>query len=226
MTISNAVLVHGAWADGSSWAKIIPPLEAAGLSVTAVQLPLTSFADDVAAVRRALALVDGPVLLAGHSYGGAVITEAGTDAKVTRLAYIAAFAPDAGESAGALLASVPPTPLADKLRPDAEGFLKMTRKGYFEDFSQDLSEVEKAVLFATHAPTNGASLGGTISEPAWKTKPASYVVAAHDRAIDPQLEARMAARMNAKTVTVETSHLAMLADPDRVAAVIIEAARS
>jgi len=115
MATTNVILVHGAWADGSSWSKIIPALEAGGLQVTAVQLPLTSFKDDVATVGRALALVEGPVLLAGHSYGGAVITEVGTDPKVAGLIYVAAFAPDAGESAGSLLASVPPTPLATEL---------------------------------------------------------------------------------------------------------------
>src|SRR5262249_54411069 len=144
---TTVILVHGAWADGSCWSKVIPALAAAKLSVTAVQLPLTSLQNDAATLKRAIALEEGPLLLVGHSYGGAVITEAGNDPNVIGLVYVAAFAPDAGESAGALLGSVLPTPLASELRPDGEGFLKMTRQGYFESFAQDLSEVEKIVLF-------------------------------------------------------------------------------
>src|ERR1700690_4303924 len=132
--VKNVVIVHGAWADGSSWSKVIPPLQAKGLHVVAVQNPLTSLADDVAATKRAIALADGPVLLVGHSYGGVVITEAGNDPKVRGLIYIAAFAPDAGESAVALLKSVPPSPVGAELRPDASGFLKLTEKGISDDF--------------------------------------------------------------------------------------------
>jgi len=222
----DIVLVHGAWADGSCWSKVIPPLVAAELGVTAVQLPLTSFDNDVATVKRALALADKPVVLVGHSYGGAVISQAGTDPKVTGLVYVAAFAPDAGESAGSLLASVPPTPLASELRPDAQGYLKMTRKGYFESFAQDLSEEEKIVLFTAHAPTNVASLGGNVTEPAWKKTRSWYIVAANDRAIDPKLEGRLAERMKATTTTVQTSHLAMLAAPKQVTEVILAATRA
>ena len=219
------ILVHGAWADGSCWSKIIPPLVEEGLPVTAIQLPLTGFAADVATVKRALALVERPVILVGHSYGGAVITEAGNDPKVTGLVYVAAFAPDTGESASSLLGSVAATPLVAELRPDAEGFLKMTRTGYFESFAQDLGVTEKTVLFAAHAPTHGKSLGGTVTTPAWKTKPSHYVIAANDRAIDPKLQATMSQRIKAKTVTVQSSHLAMLAQSGRVTEVVLEAAR-
>lgn len=225
MANPTLILVHGAWADGSCWSKIIPPLVEEGLPVIAVQLPLTSFKADVATVKRAMALVEKPVILVGHSYGGAVISEAGNDPKVTGLVYVAAFGPDAGESAGSLLGSVPATPLAGELRPDAEGFLKMTRKGYFESFAQDLSETEKTVLFAAHAPTHGQSVGGTVSTPAWKTKPSHYVLAANDRAIDPRLQATMSQRMKAKTTTVQSSHLAMLAQSGRVVEVVLDAAR-
>jgi pimeloyl-ACP methyl ester carboxylesterase len=137
--VTNVLLVHGAWVDGSSWAKVIPALESKGLNVVSVQIPLTSLADDVAATKRAIALADGPVLLVGHSYGGVVITEAGNDPKVRGLVYIAAFAPDAGESAVTLLKSVPPSPVGAELRPDASGFLKLTEKGVREDFAEELS---------------------------------------------------------------------------------------
>jgi pimeloyl-ACP methyl ester carboxylesterase len=220
----NVVLVHGAWADGSSWSKIIPLLTAKGLNVTAVQLPLTSLADDVATVKRALALETGPVVLVGHSYGGAVITEAGTDPKVDALVYVAAFAPDAGQSAGSLNASVPPAPMAAEVRPDSQGFLKLTKTGVYEDFAQDVSAAEKLELYAAQAPTNVKSLGGTISTPAWRSKPSWYIVAAEDRAIPPTLEASMAKTIQAKTTTVKGSHLIMLSKASAVAAVIEDAA--
>jgi len=220
----NIILVHGAWADGSSWSKIIPLLSAKGFHVTAVQLPLTSLADDAAAVKRALALEAGPVVLVGHSYGGAVITEAGGDPKVSALVYVAAFAPDAGQSAGSLNASVPPAPLAAEVRPDSEGFLKLTETGVSEDFGQDVSPSEKLELYAAQAPTNVKALGGTISAAAWRSKPSWYIVAAEDRAIPPTLEATMAKTIGAKTTTVQGSHLIMLSKASVVAGVIEDAA--
>src|SRR6201996_3888418 len=159
----NVILVHGAWADGSSWSKVIPMLNARGLHVVAVQLPLTSLADDAATVKRASALESGPVVLVGHSYGGAVITEAGNDPKVSALVYVAAFAPDNGQSAGALNATGTPTPLGAESKPDAQGFISLTKTGVYDDFAQDLPEADKAVLFAAQAPTNVKSLGGTIT---------------------------------------------------------------
>jgi pimeloyl-ACP methyl ester carboxylesterase len=221
----NVLLVHGAWADGSSWSKVIPKLEAKGLKVTAVQLPLTSLADDVATVQRAIALEDGPVLLVGHSYGGVVITEAGNDAKVTGLVYVAAFAPDAGESAGSLGSSVAPAPMGAEIRPDAKGFLKLTRAGVFNDFAQDLTEGDKGVLFAAQAPTSGNALGGNVTTAAWKTKPSWYIVATNDRAIPPNLEMTMAKRIKADTITLPSSHVVMLSKPDKVAAFVIRAAQ-
>jgi pimeloyl-ACP methyl ester carboxylesterase len=220
----NVILVHGAWADGSSWSKVIPLLNAKNLHVTAVELPLTSLADDAATVKRAIALEDGPVVLVGHSYGGAVITEAGNDPKVSALVYVAAFAPDAGQSAGALNASGTPAPMATEAKPDAEGFLKLTKIGVYDDFAQDLTATEKAVLYATNAPTNVKALGGTITKAAWHDKPSWYVVAANDRAIQPSLEAAMAKTIHATTTTVKSSHVAMLAKPAEVARVIERAA--
>jgi pimeloyl-ACP methyl ester carboxylesterase len=162
--VKTVVLVHGAWSNSSSWSKVIPLLEAKGLNVIAIQLPLTSLEDDVATVKRALALEDGPVLLVAHSYGGAVITEAGNDPKVAGLVYIAAVAPDQGESAFGLITSVA-TPVGAELRPDSMGFLKLTPKGIAEDFAQGLPASEIQVLTATQAPTNVAAMKGEIPDP-------------------------------------------------------------
>jgi pimeloyl-ACP methyl ester carboxylesterase len=222
--VRNIILVHGAWADGSSWSKVVPLLSAKGLHVTAVQLPLTSLADDAATVRRAIALEDGPVVLVGHSYGGAVITEAGGDPKVSALVYVAAFAPDAGQSAGSLSASVAPPPMAAEVRPDSQGFLKLTKTGIYKDFAQDVSLAEKLELYAAQAPTSVKSLGGAITAPAWRGKPSWYIVAAGDRAIPPTLEAAMAKSIGAKTTTVQGSHVIMLSKAPAVAAVIEDAA--
>lgn len=223
--VKNVILVHGAWGEGSNWSRIIPILAAEGLHVTAVQLPLTSLADDAETVKRAIALEDGPVVLVGHSYGGAVITEAGNDNKVSALVYVAAFAPDAGQSAGALNASVAPAPLGSEARPDTQGFLKLTKTGVYDDFAQDLLPGEKLELFTSQSPTNVKSLGGNISAAAWHQKPSWYIVATHDRAIQPVLEAQMAETIKAKTTKVEGSHLIMLSHPSEVAKVIEDATR-
>ncbi len=220
---SNVILVHGAWADGSLWSKVIPLLQARRLFVTAVQLPLTSLEADVATVKRAIALEDGPILLAGHSYGGVVITAAGNDPKVVGLVYIAAFAPDAGESAGSLGASVEPAPLGAKIRPDKEGFLKLSESGIENDFAQDLTPAEKNVLFAAQGPTADAALAGNVPVAAWKTKPNWYLVATQDRAIQPALQRAMAKKIKATTIEVTSSHVAMLARPEETAKLIIEA---
>ncbi|WP_263379431.1 alpha/beta fold hydrolase [Granulicella paludicola] len=221
--VKTVLLVHGAWADGSSWAKVIPLLEAKGLHVVSVQIPLTSFADDVAATQRAVDLENGPLLLVGHSYGGAVITEAGNDPKVTGLVYVSAVAPDKGESTLGLIMSVP-TPIGAELRPDKSGFLKLTPKGISEDFAQDLSAKEIAVLTATQVPANIAAMKGEVTNPAWKSKPSWYIVGANDRAISPVLEASLAKKIGATTITVPSSHVIMLSKPKEVADVIIGAA--
>jgi pimeloyl-ACP methyl ester carboxylesterase len=213
---NTVILVHGAWADASSWSKVIPRLVAAHLNVVAVSLPLTSLADDVAATERAIALVNGPVLLVGHSYGGAVITEAGNDPKVVGLVFVAAYAPDNGESSLSL-ATANPTPIGTQIRPDASGFLKLTATGIVEDFGQDLSDIEKVNLIATQGPTARVALGALATKPAWKNKPAWFVIAANDRTVSPELEETEATRMNATTITLPTSHLSMLAAPERVA---------
>jgi pimeloyl-ACP methyl ester carboxylesterase len=206
---------------GEGGAKVIPLLAAKGHSVTAVQLPLTSLGDDVATVKRAIALSPGPIILVGHSYGGVVITEAGSDPKVEALVYIAAFAPDAGESAGSLGASVLPVPLGAEVRPDAEGYLKLTQSGVSSSFAQDLSDTEKLLLYSAQSPTAGAALGGTIASPAWRGKTCRYLVASNDRAIQPALQRTMAKRLNAAVVEVASSHVAMLSHPQDVASLIV-----
>lgn len=222
-TISNVILVHGAWADGSSWAKVIPLLAGKGLTVTAVQLPLTGFDADVAAVRRAIALAEGDVVLVGHSYAGAVIGEAGNDPKVTRLVYVDAFAPDAGESAGTLFATFKSAPLNDEIRPDTQGFLKLTRAGILNLFAQDLTESEKASVYATQGPIHGSALGGTLTEAAWRTRPTYYLIGNQDHAIPREEQERMAARMGATVAHVDSSHVPMLSQPQSVASFIFNA---
>ena len=221
--VKNVILVHGAWADGSSWSKVIPLLEAKGLKVTAVQLPLTSLADDVATVKRAFALEDGPFLLVGHSYGGSVITEAGNDPNVAGLVYVAAFAPDKGQSTLDLI-TANPTPVGPELRPTA-GFFKLSAKGVFEDFAPDLPEVDRKVLFATQGPIAGAALGVPTTTPAWRNKPSWFVIAGDDRMISPKLEEAEAQEMKAKSITISSGHLVMLSHPADVAGFIEGAAQ-
>jgi pimeloyl-ACP methyl ester carboxylesterase len=225
-TVKNIVLVHGAWADGSCWSKVIPLLQAKGLNVVTVQNPLTSIAEDVIATNRMINTQKGPVILVGHSYGGAVITEAGNHPQVAGLVYVAAFAPDEGETCGGLAQRFPTTPLFSEINPIADGFLLLTEKGVFEDFAQDLPVEEKRTMVATQAATQSALLSTPITKAAWHTKPSWFVIASNDRAISPEQEASTAKRMNAKTLTLPSSHVAMLAHPQKVADFIIEAATS
>lgn len=223
--VKNVVLVHGTWADGSSWAKIIPLLEAQGLHVIAVQNPLTSLGDDVAATKRAIALQDGPVLLVGHSWGGVVVTEAGNDPNVKGLVYVAAAVPDEGQSFLELVQTAPATPGNDEIRPDAYGFVSMTRKGIYEDFAQDLPEAERELILVTQGPQAFSALQEKVTHAAWKTRPSWYVVAGNDRMINPDLERSLAKKIGATTLELNTSHVPMLSQPERVAAFIAEAAR-
>jgi pimeloyl-ACP methyl ester carboxylesterase len=224
--LKNVVLVHGAWADGSSWSKIIPLLQAKGLHVACAQNPLTSIADDAAATRRIVNAQDGPVLLVGHSYGGAVITVAGNHAKVAGLVYVAAFAPDEGETLAGLAKPYGATPLFGEIQPIEDGFLLLTAKGVMENFAQDLSLDEKNTMIATQAPIQSAILETTITSAAWHGKPSWFVIASNDRAISPEQEKNTAKRMGAKTLTLPTSHVAMMAKPKEVADFIIDAAAS
>jgi len=220
----NILLIHGAWADGSSWSKVIPLLEARGYHVVSVQIPLTSLADDVAATKRAIALQDGPLVLVGHSYGGVVITQAGSDPKVASLVYVSAFAPAEGESVGSISKPYPQTPIGAEIRPDSQGFLSITSKGIAEDFAQDLSDREKQLLAATQIPVNVTAFGTPVTTAAWKTKPNWFMVAANDRVISPELEKAEAQAMKATTVIVPSSHVIMLSHPKETADVISDAA--
>jgi pimeloyl-ACP methyl ester carboxylesterase len=226
MAVRNVVLVHGAFADGSSWSKVIPLLLAKGYRVTSVAIPLTSFAEDVAATRRAISAHDGPVLLVGHSYGGVVITEAGNDPKVAGLVYAAAFAPDTNQSIGEISSSFPKPAGLDELRPLADGFLVLTNKGIEEDFAQDATPAEKAILVAVQPQTAGAIFEAKPKAAAWRSKPSHYIVASKDRMIAPEQEQSMATKIGAKTTTLPASHAVMLAHAKEVAQVIDEAAGS
>jgi pimeloyl-ACP methyl ester carboxylesterase len=225
-TVKNIVLVHGAWADGSSWSKLIPLLQAKGLHAVAVQNPLSSIAEDVASTNRIINAQDGPVLLVGHSYGGAVITEAGNNAKVAGLVYVAAFAPDVGETLGGMGQKYPTPPGLSTIQPIEDGFLLLTRKGVVENFGQDLAPDLQSLVFATQGATNGAVLGTPIKTAAWHTKPSWFVIAGNDRMISPDQEKDTAKRMGAKTLTLPTSHLVMLSQPGKVADFVVEAAAS
>lgn len=220
----TVVLVHGAFADGSSWDKVIPLLQAKGLRVVAVQNPLTSLADDVAATKRVLDEQRGPVVLVGHSWGGTVITEAGADDKVSALVFVAAFAPDVGESSNDLGSGGPPPPGAANIRPDKAGFLYLTPEGVARDFAPDLPAAQTNVMAATQGPIFGKAFDEKVTNAAWKIKPSWFIVAEMDRMIQPELERAMAKKIGASMTALPTSHVAMLSRPKEVAAVILAAA--
>jgi pimeloyl-ACP methyl ester carboxylesterase len=232
--VTNIVLVHGAWADGSSWSKVIPLLEAQGYHVVAAELPLTSLEDDDAATQRAIARITaaypGPVLLVGHSYGGVVIGDKpGSSPNVAGLVYVAAFAPDSGESALSLLATLSTPPLISQylVFDGAQQFATISPQGVAAAFAQDLSKLEQITLTATQGPTSLAALSATPTVlPAWRTKPTWFIVSAQDEVITADLEERLAERMNAITITLPTCHVAMLQEPLRVAEFIVRAATS
>jgi pimeloyl-ACP methyl ester carboxylesterase len=221
---ATVVLVHGAWADGSSWDRVIPLLLAKGLKVVAVQNPLTSLGDDVAATKRVLDDQPGPVILVGHSWGGMVITQAGEHAKVAALVYVAAFAPDEGQAAGDLGKDLPPPPGLASVHPDAAGFLWVTPEGVAKDFAPDLPAAQTRVMAATQGPIFAKTFEEKVTTAAWRTKPSWFVVAEKDRMIQPDLERAMAKKIRARTTSLPTSHVAMLSRPKDVAAVILQAA--
>jgi pimeloyl-ACP methyl ester carboxylesterase len=212
----TVILVHGAWADGSSWNKVISRLQHKGVNVVAVQNPLTSLADDVAATHRAIAVAPGPVVLVGHSWGGAVITQAGDDPKVKALVYVAAFAPPVGMSVNDMGKGTPPSPGAKEIVAN-EGYLTISKMGIVDDFAQDLPKSESEVLAATQGPAAAKIFDDKITYAAWAHKPSWYLASTHDRMIDPDAERAMARAINAAhTVEIAASHVSMLSKPDAV----------
>ncbi|WP_206240413.1 alpha/beta hydrolase [Novosphingobium terrae] len=219
----TVVLVHGAWADGSSWSKVIPLLQAKGIRVLGVQNPLTSLHDDVEATKRVLADATGPVVLVGHSWAGTVITEAGTDPKVKALVYVAAFANKEGQTGGDLVGAYAKTPALGTIWDDGHGFLRQTEQGMIDNFAPDLTREEARTLFVTQGPLAASTFGDKVTVPAWRTVPSWYVVSANDRVINPQMERDLAAQMKAKTTVLQSGHVSLLSHPREVAAVIEEA---
>jgi pimeloyl-ACP methyl ester carboxylesterase len=224
--VKNIVLVHGAFADGTSWAKVIPILEAEGYHVVAVQNPLTSLGDDVAATKRAIALQDGPVILVAHSWGGAVITQAGDDPKVAGLVYVAAYAPDAGQSANEASTPFGITEGQKQIRVDSQKFATMTAQGIIEDFSQGLPMPERKIVLAVQGDSYGPMFDEKLTIAAWKMKPSWVVISANDRMLPPAMERAEEKRLNASATVLPTCHVAMLEEPKQVAAVISKAAKN
>jgi pimeloyl-ACP methyl ester carboxylesterase len=226
-TLPNVVLVHGAWADGSSWSAVIEHLQAEGYNATAPQFPLTALADDVARLRQVLARQNGPTVVAGHSYGGQIMTALGTDApNVVGLVYIAAFGLDEGESIGALLGQGPPSPALAHLDIDQQGFAWLPEDDFVHHFAADVDPVKARVMYAVQQPLAGSTLQEVMGVPAWKSLPSWFLVADGDQAIPPDAERQFAARMGATTVEVPTNHVAMVSHPDDVVNLIKGAAEA
>jgi len=219
----NVVLVHGLFADGSSWSQVIARLQARGLNVTAVQNPLTTLPDAVASAERVLARQDGPTVLVGHSFSGMIVTEAGMHPNVSALVYVAARAPDAGEDYTALAKTFPTPPAAAGIVFDGdEG--RLSEAAFLRDFAGDLPEASAKVLCAVQEPFQKALLAGRTTHAAWRSKPSFYAVSTEDRTIDPDLERFMAKRMGARTIEVKASHLSLVSQPDTISNLILEAA--
>src|SRR5438552_1162215 len=219
----NIVLVHGLFADGSCWSEVIARLQAADLNVTAVQNPLTTLPEAVAAAQRVLDRQDGPTVLVGHSFSGMIVTEAGVHPQVSALVYVAARAPDAGEDYTALAKTYPTPPASAGIVFDGdEG--RLTESAFLHDFAGDLPEAKAKVLYAVQEPFNRALLAGKTTQAAWRSKPSFYAVSTEDRTINPDLERFMAKRMGAKTIEVKASHLSLISHPDEITRLILEAA--
>ena len=226
-SLPNIVLVHGAWADGSSWSAVIERLQASGFNVTAPQFPMGALAADVTRLREVLARQNGPTIVVGHSYGGQIMTALGTDApNVVALVYIAAFGLDQGESIGKLLGQGPPSPALAHLDIDKEGFAWLPEDDFVHHFAADVDPVKAKVMFAVQQPLAGSALGEVMGVPAWKSLPSSYMVARGDQAIPPDAERLFAKRMGATTVEVGTNHVAMVSHPDEVVKLIETAAKA
>jgi pimeloyl-ACP methyl ester carboxylesterase len=223
--VKNVVLVHGGFVDGSGWQGVYAALKKDGYLVSIVQNPTISLADDVAVTKRILATQNGPVILVGHSYGGAVITEAGNDPKVVGLVYIAAFAPDKGESVSALIKDpLPGAPVPPILAPQ-DGYLFLDKAKFAASFAADVSPDAAAFMADSQVPWGVEALGGTISEPAWQTKPSWYLVSTQDKMIPPDAQRAMSKRAGATVIEVQGSHAVYVSQPQAVASIIETAAK-
>jgi pimeloyl-ACP methyl ester carboxylesterase len=220
----NAVLVHGGFVDGSGWRGVYDLLKQDGYNIAVVQNPTLSLEGDVAATRQVIDAQDGPVVLVGHSYGGAVITEAGTDPNVAALVYIAAFAPDAGESVNTLIADPPPGAPVPPILPPKDGFLFLDREKFHDSFAGDLPAAQAAFMADSQVPWGVAALGGSITEPAWRVKPSWYLIATDDRMIPPPAQRVMSERAGSTVVEAAGSHSIYVSQPAAVAALIEQAA--
>ena len=222
--IKNVVLVHGGFVDGSGWQGVYDVLTKDGYNVTVVQNPTTSLADDVAVTRRAIANQDGPTILVGHSYGGAVISESGNDPKVKGLVYIAAFALDAGESVSSLIANPPPGVATPPILPPRDGYLFLDRAKFAASFAADVNPAQAAFMADSQVPWGVTALNGQVTAPAWKAKPSWYLVTTDDRMIPPPAQRHMASRAGATVVETAGSHAVYVANPKVVAKLIEQAA--
>jgi len=224
--VKNIVLVHGAFADGSSWSKVIPFLQEMGYHVVAVQNPMTSLADEVAFTKRIIARQDGPVILVGHSWGGAVITEAGDDPKVAALVYVAAYAPEVGQSANDASSPFGWTEGQKQIRLDSDKFATISEEGMLQDIAQGVPMAERKLAFAVQGQSYGPMFDEKLTVAAWKTKPSWAVISANDRMVPPAMEESAAKRMGAVTTILPTCHMVILEEPAKIAAVIDEAAKN
>jgi len=224
--VKNVVLVHGGFVDGSGWQGVYDVLTKDGYNVSIVQNPTISLADDVAATKRTLAAQNGPAILVGHSYGGVVITEAGNDPKVAGLVYIAAFAPDAGESVSALIQNPPPGAPVPPILPPQDGYLFLDRTQFRASFAADVNADAAAFMAGSQVPWGLDALNGAVSNPAWKTKPSWYLVSTEDRMIPPDAQRAMSKRAGATVTEVKGSHAVYVSQPKAVAALIAKAATS
>ena len=223
--VKNIILVHGGFVDGSGWQGVYKALKKSGYAVTIVQNPTFSLADDVAVTKRALATQNGPVILVGHSYGGVVITEAGNDPKVAGLVYIAAFAPDKGESVSALIKDPPPGAPVPPILPPQDGYLFLDKAKFASSFAADVSPDLAEFMADSQVPWGVEALSGAISQPAWKTKPSWYLVSTDDKMIPPDAQRAMSKRAGSTVVEVKGSHSVYVSQPQAVASLIEKAAQ-
>jgi pimeloyl-ACP methyl ester carboxylesterase len=224
--VRNIVLVHGGFVDGAGWEGVCKILKKNGYNVSVAQNPTITLEDDVKVTKRILAAQDGPAILVGHSYGGAVITEAGTDSKVAGLVYITAFAPDKGESVGSLIQNPPPGAPVPPILPPEDGFLLLDRAKFPTSFAADVDPEKAVFMAASQVPWGVAALSGAISEPAWRTKPSWYLVVTDDKMIPPDAQRAMSKRAGSKVAEVKGSHAVYVSQPEAVAALIEQAAKN